>query len=218
VEALAPVEAEIGGPHWVFRQRFFDFLPDGTIIAALVRDGVRSAVTIAEGKVAPLGIGPVQECPCPLGAGIAYTATPPASPPGVAFLPKIDGSGPIVIRAAAPAVIPEESITRGTPIDFSSRGGASHAFWYPPKNRDYEGPAGELPPLIVLSHGGPTSMTSNSFSLGIQFWTSRGFGVVDVNYGGSTGYGRSYRERLYGQWGVIDVEDCAAAARSLVDR
>jgi dipeptidyl aminopeptidase/acylaminoacyl peptidase len=92
------------------------------------------------------------------------------------------------------------------------------AFWYPPKNRDYQGPVGELPPLIVLSHGGRTSMASNTFSLGIQFWTSRGFGVVDVNYGGSTGYGRIYRERLYGQWGVVDVEDCAAAAQSLVER
>ncbi len=218
VEALAPVEAEIGGPHWVFRQRFFDFLPDGRIIAAIVREGVRSAVTIAEGKIAPLGIGQVQECPCPLGGGIAYIATPPASPPAVSLLPKLENSAPKKIRAAAPAIIPEEGISPGVPIDFPARGGAAHAFWYPPKNSDYEGPAGELPPLIVLSHGGPTSMTSNSFSLGIQFWTSRGFGVVDVNYGGSTGYGRIYRERLYGQWGVVDVEDCSAAARSLIER
>jgi dipeptidyl aminopeptidase/acylaminoacyl peptidase len=218
VESLAPVEAEIGGPHWVFRQRFFDFLPDGKIIAAIVRGGVRSAVTIADGRSAPLGIGQVQECPCPLGGGIAYIATPPASPPAVSVLPKLDDSAPTKIRAAAPAVIPQESTSPGAPIDFSTRGGNGHAFWYPPKNRNYESPPGELPPLIVLSHGGPTSMASNGFSLGIQFWTSRGFGVVDVNYGGSTGYGRSYRERLHGQWGVVDVEDCAAAAHSLVER
>jgi dipeptidyl aminopeptidase/acylaminoacyl peptidase len=218
VEALAPVEAEIGGPHWVFRQRFFDFLPGGTIIAAIVRDGARSAVTIGDGKIAPLAIGQVQECPCPFGGGIAYIATPPASPPFVCVSPAADGGVPMKIRAAAPAVIPEESVSLGVPIDVSTRGGAAHAFWYPPKNRDYEGPLGTLPPLIVLSHGGPTSMTSNGFSLGIQFWTSRGFGVVDVNYGGSTGYGRAYRERLYGQWGVVDVEDCAAAAQSLVER
>jgi dipeptidyl aminopeptidase/acylaminoacyl peptidase len=218
VEALAPVEAEIGGPHWVFRQRFFDFLPGGTIIAAIVRDGARSAVTIGDGKIAPLAIGQMQECPCPLGGGIAYIATPPASPPFVCVSPAAGDGVPMKIRAAAPAVIPEESVSLGVPIDVSTRGGAAHAFWYPPKNRDYEGPLGTLPPLIVLSHGGPTSMTFNGFSLGIQFWTSRGFGVVDVNYGGSTGYGRAYRERLYGQWGVVDVEDCAAAAQSLVER
>src|SRR5262249_39685607 len=147
-----------------------------------------------------------------------YIATPLASPPAVSVLTPADGSVPAKVRAAAPAVIPEESISPGIPIDFSTRGGTAHAFWYPPKNRDYEVPAGERPPLIVLSHGEPTSMASNSFSLGIQWWTTRGFGVVDVNYGGSTGYGRAYRERLHGQWGIIDVEDCAAAARSLVDR
>jgi len=218
VVPAAPAEADIGGPHWVFAQRFFDFLPDGTIIAAIVRGGERTTARIAPGQITPLGIGQVQECPIPFGGGIAYIATPPTSPPSVSLLPKIDGSVPAILRAAAPAVIPDETITVGTPFHFPSRGGTAHAFWYPPKNRDYEGPPGALPPLIVLSHGGPTSMASNSFSLGIQFWTSRGFGVADVNYGGSTGYGRAYREQLYGQWGVVDVADCVAAAKSLTAR
>ncbi|HXN89511.1 MAG TPA: prolyl oligopeptidase family serine peptidase [Methylocella sp.] len=218
IEALAPVEAEIGGPHWVFRQRYYDFLADGRIVAAIVRDGIRTAVLIAGGKIASLGIGQVQDCPRALGDGLAYIATPPAAPPSIAIRPKVDGGAPIVVRAAAPAVVPEETISIGEPVDFATRGGTGHAFWYPPKNRDYKGPSGELPPLVVLSHGGPTSMTTNGFSLSIQWWTSRGFGVVDVNYGGSTGYGRAYRERLYGQWGVVDVEDCAAAANHLVER
>jgi len=114
--------------------------------------------------------------------------------------------------------VPEDTISRGEPIQFATRGGVAHAFWYPPKNRDYTGPAGELPPLVVLSHGGPTSMTNNGFSLSVQWWTSRGFGVVDVNYGGSTGFGRAYRERLTRQWGMVDVEDCAAAANHLAER
>jgi dipeptidyl aminopeptidase/acylaminoacyl peptidase len=218
IEALAPVEAEIGGPHWVFRQRYYDFLTDGRIVAAIVRDGIRTAVLIADGKIAPLGIGQVHDCPRPLGDGLAYIATPPAAPPSVCLSPKVDGGAPLVIRRAAPTVLPEETISLGEPVDFATRGGIGHAFWYPPKNRDYKGPSGELPPLVVLSHGGPTSMTTNSFSLNIQWWTSRGFGVVDVNYGGSTGYGRANRERLYGQWGVVDVEDCAAAATHLVER
>jgi dipeptidyl aminopeptidase/acylaminoacyl peptidase len=218
IETLAPVEAEIGGPPWVFRQRYYDFLPDGRIVAAIVRDGIRSAVLITDGKIAPLGIGQVQDCPRLHGAGLAYIATPPAAPPSVRIRPTVDGGAPFVVRAAAPAVLPEETISLGEPVDFTTPGGTGHAFWYPPKSRDYEGPFRELPPLVVLSHGGPTSMTTNSFSLNIQWWTSRGFGVVDVNYGGSTGYGRRYRERLYGQWGVVDVEDCAAAATHLVER
>ena len=217
-EALAPVEAEIGGPHWVFRRHYYDFLADGRIVAAIVRDGIRTAVLIADGRIAPLGIGQVHDCPRALGDGLTYIATPPAAPPSVILRPRVDGGVPFVVRAAAPAVLPEETISLGEPITFPTRGRTGHGFWYPPKNRDYKGPSGELPPLVVLSHGGPTSMTTNSFSLNIQWWTSCGFGVVDVNYGGSTGYGRAYREGLYGQWGVVDVEDCAAAANYLVER
>ena len=218
IDFLATVEGEIGGPHWVFRRHYYDFLADGRVVAAIVRDGIRTAVLIADGKIAPLDIGQVHDCPRALGDGLAYIATPQAAPPSICLSPKVDGGAPVVVRAAAPAVLPEETISLGEPITFATRGGTGHAFWYPPKNREYEGPSGDLPPLVVLSHGGPTSMTTNSFSLNIQWWTSCGFAVVDVNYGGSTGYGRAYRERLYGQWGVVDVEDCAAAAKHLVER
>ena len=103
-------------------------------------------------------------------------------------------------------------------IEFPTEGGlTAYAFFYPPTNPDYDAPEGELPPLIVESHGGPTGNATATFSLGVQFWTSRGFGFVDVDYGGSTGYGRAYRERLNGQWGVVDLQDCVNAARYLVD-
>ncbi|HXW71443.1 MAG TPA: S9 family peptidase [Methylocella sp.] len=217
VTPVAPVDAEIGGPHWLFRQRFYDFLPDGRIVAAMVLDGIRTAVVITGGQIKPLEIGQVQECPCSCGEALAFIATPPAAPPSVSIIPRL-GEPSSIIRSAAPAVIPDETISLGQPITFPTRGAMAHGFWYPPKNRDYDGPQGELPPLVVLSHGGPTSMATNSFSLSIQWWTSRGFGVVDVNYGGSTGYGRAYRERLNGQWGAVDVEDCAAAASHLVER
>ena len=104
-------------------------------------------------------------------------------------------------------------------IEFpTSNGLTSWGFFYRPKNRDYEAPPNELPPLIVMVHGGPTNATVATFDLAVQYWTTRGFAVLDVNYGGSTGYGRTYRERLYGQWGVVDVDDCVNGALYLVGR
>ncbi len=214
---LCPIEAEIGGPHWVFRQHYYAFLPDGRIVACFVKDGVRRAALIAGGELTPLDIGQVADSPQPIGAGLAYIATPPTAPPAIMIKPTLE-SEPLLVRAAAPAALPPETISIGEPIEFPTSHGAGHAFWYAPKNRDFEGPAGALPPLVVLSHGGPTSMTTNHFNLNVQWWTSRGIGVVDVNYGGSTGYGRPFRRLLDGRWGIVDVEDCRAAAEYLVAR
>jgi dipeptidyl aminopeptidase/acylaminoacyl peptidase len=101
-------------------------------------------------------------------------------------------------------------------IEFPTDGDRSaHAFYYPPANRDYRGPAGDAPPLLVIIHGGPTAATSAQFRWSIQYWTSRGFGVCDVNYGGSSGFGRPYRNRLRGAWGIVDVADAANAALHL---
>ena len=104
-------------------------------------------------------------------------------------------------------------------IEFPTAGGAvAHAFYYPPRHPDVRGPDDERPPLLVFIHGGPTSAARVMLRLAYQYWTTRGFAVVDVNYRGSTGYGRDYRNQLRGQWGVADVEDCAAVCRYLVER
>ena len=104
-------------------------------------------------------------------------------------------------------------------VEFPTAGGlTAHAFYYPPTNGAYQAPAGELPPLIVESHGGPTSATAAVFNVRKQYWTSRGFALLDVNYGGSTGYGRAYRQRLNGQWGIVDVQDCINGALFLVQQ
>jgi dipeptidyl aminopeptidase/acylaminoacyl peptidase len=215
IHPVAPVEAELGGPHWVFGQRYFSFLPDGRIVAALVEHGIRRAVLIAGHTITPLDLGPVQECPVPAGAGLAYIATPTTAPPVVTRLAQPGGT-PETVKTSGPAGLGASDISIGEPFTFPTRdGGEGHGFWYAPTSAACAAPEGEKPPLIVMSHGGPTSMSTNGFSLAIQWWTSRGLAVVDVNYGGSTGFGRAYRQRLYGQWGLVDVEDCAAAAEFL---
>ena len=217
VVPVAPVAAEIGGPAWVFGQRSYHLMPDGGITAVVCRDGVRRAARLAGADWQPLATEPVAECPLPLGEALVYLALPPDAPPALVIK---QATAPVqTIRAAAPSVLPREGISTGEAIEFPTLdGGIGHAFFYAPRSTDYAAPAGELPPLVVLTHGGPTSMVSDNFSLNVQWWTSRGFAVVDVNYGGSTGYGRAFRRRLDGQWGVVDVADCIAAASHLADR
>ncbi len=123
-----------------------------------------------------------------------------------------------VLATTGPAPDPRY-LSRGGPLEFPSAGGRrAFAFFYPPKNDDAQAPDGARPPLIVKSHGGPTSAAEHVYDPGVQYWTSRGFAVADVNYGGSTGHGRAYRESLRDRWGIVDVEDCAAAAEALAAR
>ena len=124
-----------------------------------------------------------------------------------------------VIRASRRLTVGPGYLSVPEAIEFPTEGGlTAHAWFYSPRNPDFSGPRDERPPLIVISHGGPTSFSPGVLRFEIQYWTSRGFAVVDVNYGGSTGYGRSYRNRLRGQWGVVDVDDCVNAARHLAER
>ncbi len=136
-------------------------------------------------------------------------------------LVRIDpSSGELVEMRAGVTESPDpQYFSVAEPISWPTTGAAqAHGFFYPPTNPLAAAPADELPPLIVLSHGGPTSAASPGLALSLQYWTSRGFAVLDVNYGGSTGYGRAYRERLTGRWGVVDVDDCCSGALFLADR
>jgi dipeptidyl aminopeptidase/acylaminoacyl peptidase len=124
-----------------------------------------------------------------------------------------------VLRRSSQVAIAPGYLSSPRAIEFPTGDGlTAHAFFYVPKNVDYVAPPGERPPLLVLSHGGPTSARFGTLDPGIQYWTSRGIAVLDVNYGGSTGYGRAYRRRLEGQWGVVDVDDCVNGARYLAGR
>src|ERR1700737_1508235 len=137
-----------------------------------------------------------------------------------ALIPVYFNTGRVdIIRRSGDVPVASTYLSVPEAIEFPTEGGVTaHAFFYPPMNPDYEAPAGELPPLVVYVHGGPTGTVANALDLGDQFWTSRGFGYLVVNYGGSSGYGRAYRQRLNGQWGVVDVNDSVNAARYLVKR
>jgi dipeptidyl aminopeptidase/acylaminoacyl peptidase len=124
-----------------------------------------------------------------------------------------------VLRRSSRLEIDEAYLSSPRVVEFPTEDGlTAYGFFYAPKNRDYSGLDGERPPLLVESHGGPTAAATTAMSLGIQYWTSRGIAVLDVNYGGSTGFGRAYRERLKDKWGIVDVDDCANGARYLVGK
>ena len=124
-----------------------------------------------------------------------------------------------MLRRSRETVVDAGYLTKLRAIEFPTEDGlTAHGYFYPPQNRDYAAPVNEKPPLVVMSHGGPTSSSSASLKYSIQYWTSRGIAVLDVNYGGSSGYGREYRERLKGKWGIVDVDDCVNGARYLVER
>jgi dipeptidyl aminopeptidase/acylaminoacyl peptidase len=145
---------------------------------------------------------------------VVFVAASPNEEPAVVTWHPAEGARVLHRASKHPPDPSFASVPRA--IEFPSAGGrTAHAFYYPPTNPEFEGPEGERPPLIVQSHGGPTSHAAPELDLEILFWTSRGIGVVDVNYGGSTGFGRDYRELLHGAWGIVDVEDCVAAALHL---
>ena len=221
LEPLTPMEAEFADPSWIFDRSSYGFLADGSIAAVGRLGGSDHLFHVAlDGRVGELEI-PYTELDALRTApsGLVALAGAPTDPAVVArFDPEtLAVSG--VLRRASTLTLDPATISRPEPIEFPTDGErTAHALYYPPTNPAFTGPDGELPPLVVLTHGGPTSNALTTLDLTKQFLTSRGIAVIDVDYGGSTGYGRDYRRRLDGQWGVVDVDDVVAAARYLVER
>src|SRR5688572_7315548 len=221
LEPLASMEAEFAKPAWVFDRSTYGFLPDGSIVAVARARGRDGIFHVAPGRltgevespftdIAALRVGP--------GAVVAIAGSPTESSMVVALDPATLAPTGVLRRSSSLAIDPDWT-SIAEPITFPSAGGrVAHALYYRPTNPDVIGPDGDLPPLLVLAHGGPTSHAANALDLSIQLLTSRGIAVVDVDYGGSTGYGREYRGALDGAWGVVDVDDCEGAARYLVAR
>nr|WP_232542080.1 prolyl oligopeptidase family serine peptidase [Nocardia bovistercoris] len=225
VVAVVEVDAEIGVPAWQLGSARYAVLDDGGIVFARWRDGYDGlAWRRPDGSVRELDL-PFSAFSAVVRAGADSVVVVAGSPTAEFGVYRVDVGAVAVetLRAPRDLGLDPSEVSVPEPISFPSQDptGAprtAHGLFYPPANARYTGPRGELPPLLVLIHGGPTAQAQPVLSLSTQYWTGRGFAVVDVNYGGSTGYGRAYRELLAGAWGIVDVADCVAAARWLGER
>ncbi len=221
VRPLCPMEAEFGMPQWGFGMSTYSFASNDQIICSYIQRGVSHLVRLNTKT------GTLEEIQTPYttiesliaaGGRIFFGGGSPTQ--AEAFVQLDLETGQIeILRRSSEVAIDSAYLSIAEPIEFPTEEGMmAYGFFYPPRNPAYVAPEGELPPLIVKSHGGPTSATTSMLKLGTQYWTSRGFAVLDVNYGGSTGYGRAYRERLAGKWGIVDVDDCVNGAKYLADQ
>ena len=220
--ALAPMDAEFGLPHWVFGLSRYGFLSEGRIACIYSQEGL-DRFAIVDPRTTSFER-----------VSLPYTSYADLRTDGDSSVFAIAGSAVIpmqvvscnlrdrstnVVKSSLHVSLDSADLSTPEPVQYPGSGGrTAHALYYPPKNKEYSGPSNEKPPVLVLSHGGPTSSATSSLKLPIQYWTSRGFAVVDVDYSGSTGYGREYRERLNGLWGIADVEDCIQVVSYLASR
>ncbi len=220
-EPLCPRSAEFGAPQWVFGMRFYAFAGPREIVCLYYEPGGTKLgrIDLDAGTMQPVellytSLNNVQAS----GRRAACFAGSATLAERVLTI-DLDTGAQEVVRVSNAAHVDPGNLTIPKAIEFPTEGDlTAHAVYYPPKNKDFEASAGEKPPLVVHCHGGPTGSAGQTYAFEYQYWTSRGIGVVDVNYGGSAGYGRAYRTRLNGNWGVVDVDDCINAARYLVQQ
>jgi len=218
--ALCPMEAEFGRPQWQFGMSTYDFAGDG-LLCTYIQKGRSYLATLNTAtlklEIINLPYTDIYRVKASQGAALLLLG----SPAEATTLARLDLARHEleVLRCSVEVAVDAGYFSIPQAIEFPTANGlTAYGFFYPPHNRDFAAPEGEQPALLVMSHGGPTGATSAAFNLGVQYWTSRGIAVLDVNYGGSTGYGRAYRERLKGQWGIVDVDDCVNGALYLVQQ
>jgi len=220
IEPITEMEVEFGAPQWFFGMSTYAFVSSDNIICTYNEKGTWHLANLDKAtkklqtiKTPFTDISYLRARP----GKVVFVAGSPTESASIAQL-DLQSERIEVLRRSTDMVIDAGYISIPRAIDFpTERGLKAHAFFYPQQNHDYIAPPGEKPLLLVISHGGPTSAVTSKLDLMIQYWTSRGFAILNVNYGGSTGFGRSYRQRLNGQWGVVDVDDCVNGARHLVD-
>lgn len=222
VSVIYPAPADFCGPLWTLAPVPYAVIDAQRIGCGVTVHGYASLAVIHHGPEEPGRVQLVES------EAISASVTGSGSralavlgyPDRPAALVEVDWDTAILttVKTSSDRLLDPGLVARAEPISWQGPQGEVHAWYYPPTNPQFTGPAGELPPVQVWSHGGPTGFSGPEYRLATQFWTSRGIGIIDVNYGGSTGYGRAYRERLLGNWGVVDVRDCSDAALALVER
>ena len=222
--ALLPMEAEFGYPQWVFGLSTYAFADAGRVVCSYTSKGLGGlgVLDFPTGRFTPLDL-PYSDFSSvrALGDQVVFRAGSATTPASFVRLDLNSGATETLKQSTTVADDPAVAryFTCVEPVEFpTTRGRTAYGLYYPAFNPDYQAPAGDKPPLVVKCHGGPTAAASSTLDLRIQYWTSRGIAVLDVNYGGSSGFGRAYRERLDGNWGIVDVDDCVAGARYLADR
>ena len=218
--AIFPLDADCAEPDWQFGQASYAIFDDGSVAIAYVREATMKVAVIDESGARELHhpLSYFSSVHTDAFGRIIALGGSAKDPLAVVAIGPGDGET-IVLKASRQMNLEAGYISTPRHMTYLTAGDQeAHALYYPPRNRDYQGAPGERPPLIVQSHGGPTASARQLFDPTIQYWTSRGFAVVDVDYGGSSGYGRAYRERLVGNWGIVDVDDCTNAALALADR
>jgi dipeptidyl aminopeptidase/acylaminoacyl peptidase len=218
-QPVTALEAEFAFPDWWFGFASYAFTADGDILAAGRDHGVDRLYRISADGIATLDLSFTELGWIDVrGDEALMLAAGPRSSEAVVVLDLAAGTHRVLRRSVVEDPDPA-TISIPEPIEFETTGGlTAHGLFYRPVNPDFEGPPGELPPLILTSHGGPTAQAFGGVNVALQLFTSRGLAVLDVDYGGSTGYGRDYRKRLEGEWGVVDVDDCVSGARALAER
>jgi dipeptidyl aminopeptidase/acylaminoacyl peptidase len=215
LHAICPMNAEFAQPHWSFGASMFGFSGEHFLMATYIENAISKLICIdlRDGTRHPVETAFTDIHAVSVGNGfLVALAASPTTPRQIVRIDLATGQT-TTLANSTDAPVDTGCIAAARTITYETAGARqAHAFFYPPKNAAFMAPAGELPPLIVTSHGGPTGMAGNGLKLGIQYWTSRGFAVLDVNYGGSSGFGRAYMESLRGQWGIVDVDDCIAGA------
>ena len=219
--SICPMEAEFGGPHWVFGMHSYDFLSANQLVCNYGTGNVSqlAMLDIASGEITDIPLPYTDLGGISLNGEILTTgAASPITFPELITVDLNQGSHQVFKRSTT-LTLDEGYYSVPETIEFpTANNQTAHGFYYPPANKNYHASDDETPPLVVMMHGGPTGATHSVLNLKTQFWTSRGFAVLDLNYRGSTGYGREYRDRLFKQWGIVDVEDADFGARYLVQQ
>lgn len=221
VESLCEKAAEFGLPQWVFGMSTYAFASENQIICTYTEAGNWYLASLdTQTKQLELIETPYTSISSPqvVEGKVVFLGGSATQPTAIVQL-DLSSKHIELLRQSTQLEIEKGYLSVPESVEFTTEKGlTAFGFFYPPQNQDYTAAAGEKPPLLVKSHGGPTAATSSALSLKTQYWTSRGFAVLDVNYGGSTGYGREYRQRLQDNWGIVDVDDCVNGAKYLVQK